>query len=58
VALLSIELLERIRDGVAVADLMDEGKRILGHEDVMEGVSSMLQFGHLLKTIFMLLRFR
>ena len=42
VALISIVLLERIRDGVAVTDLMDEGKRILGHADVMDGVSSML----------------
>lgn len=46
VALLSIVLLERIRDGVAVTELMDEGKRILGHSEVMEGVSSMLAEVH------------
>lgn len=47
VALLSSVLLERIRDGVAVTVLMDEGKRILGHADVMEGVAAMLEQVHL-----------
>ena len=46
VALLTSVMLERIRDGVAVTVLMDEGKRILGHADVMEGVSSMLEQVH------------
>lgn len=46
VALLTSVLLERIRDGVSVATLMDEGKKILGLEDVMEGVASMLPEVH------------
>jgi urease subunit gamma/beta len=46
VALLSSVMLERIRDGVAVTVLMDEGKRILGHADVMDGVASMLEQVH------------
>ena len=38
VALLSSELLEGIRDGRSVADLMDAGTRILSRDQVMEGV--------------------
>jgi len=41
-ALLSSVLLERIRDGAPLAELMNEGKTILGLNDVMEGVPGML----------------
>ena len=41
-ALLSSVLLERIRDGASVAELMNEGKSILGLNDVMEGVAGMI----------------
>jgi urease subunit gamma len=42
-ALISAELLEGIRDGRSVSDLMAEGMRILTREDVMEGVAEMLE---------------
>jgi urease subunit gamma/beta len=42
VALISTQLLEFIRDGRSVAELMDLGRRLLGRQDVMEGVDSML----------------
>ena len=42
VALITAELLEGIRDGRSVSDLMDYGSTILGREDVMEGVPEML----------------
>ncbi len=42
VALISSQLLEFIREGASVAELMDRGKQLLGFEDVMEGVSGML----------------
>jgi urease subunit gamma/beta len=38
VALIATVLLERIRDGAGVADLMDEGRRLLGRAQVMPGV--------------------
>ncbi|AKT38642.1 urease subunit beta [Chondromyces crocatus] len=38
IALLSTQILELIRDGKRVAELMDLGKRILGRNQVMEGV--------------------
>ena len=41
VALLSAQLLEFIRDGDSVAELMDKGKRILGIDEVMPGVAEM-----------------
>ena len=43
VAYISAELLESIRDGKTVAELMDSGTRILSRDDVMEGVPEMLQ---------------
>lgn len=43
VALLSSELLEGIRDGRTVADLMDAGTRILSRAQVMEGVPEMIR---------------
>ena len=43
VALITAEVLEGIRDGKSVADLMSEGAGILGRDDVMEGVPEMIK---------------
>ena len=43
VALISAELLEGIRDGRTVSELMDIGIRILSRDDVMEGVPEMVR---------------
>ena len=43
VALISAEVLEGIRDGRTVSDLMDFGTRILSRADVMEGVPEMIR---------------
>ena len=42
IALIAAQLLEFIRDGHAVADLMDLGRRILGRADVLDGVAEMI----------------
>jgi urease subunit gamma/beta len=42
VALVATVLLELIRDGRSVADLMDVGRRILGRAQVMDGVPEMI----------------
>jgi len=42
VALITCALLEGARDGRSVAELMDEGKRILTRAEVMEGVPEMI----------------
>ena len=42
VALISTQLLEFIRDGRSVAELMDLGRQLLGREDVQEGVPAMI----------------
>lgn len=42
VSLIATQLLELIRDGRSVAELMDLGRTILGRADVMEGVAEML----------------
>jgi urease gamma subunit len=42
VALISAELLEGVRDGRSVADLMQYGATILVRDDVMEGVPEMI----------------
>ena len=42
VALITAELLEGIRDGRSVSDLMDYGATILTRVDVMEGVPEMV----------------
>jgi urease subunit gamma/beta len=42
VALVATQLLELIRDGRSVAELMDLGRRLLGREDVLDGVPEML----------------
>src|SRR5580700_10718281 len=42
IALIAAQLLELIRDGRSVAELMDLGRRILGRAHVMEGVAEMV----------------
>src|SRR3979490_2400952 len=42
VALIATQLLELIRDGRSVAELMDLGRRLLGRAHVMEGVAEMI----------------
>lgn len=42
IALISAQLLEFIREGESVAVLMDKGKKLLGVDDVMEGVAEMV----------------
>ncbi len=42
VALIATQLLELIRDGKSVAELMDLGRRLLGRVHVMDGVAEML----------------
>ena len=41
-ALIATQLLELIRDGRSVAELMDLGRRLLGRAEVMEGVPELL----------------
>jgi urease subunit gamma/beta len=43
IALISTQLLEFIRDGRSVAELMDLGRRLLGRRDVMDGVGEMIE---------------
>lgn len=42
VALIATQLLEFIRDGESVSELMNKGKKILGQSEVMEGVAGMV----------------
>jgi urease subunit gamma len=42
VAYITAALLERARDGASVAELMDEGTRLLGRDAVLEGVAEMV----------------
>jgi urease subunit gamma len=42
VALISFTVLEGARDGKTVAELMDEGRRVLSADDVMDGVAEMI----------------
>ena len=42
IALITAELLEGVRDGRAVADLMQYGSTILTRDDVMEGIPEMI----------------
>jgi urease gamma subunit len=42
VALISAELLEGIRDGRSVSELMAFGATVLGRDDVMDGVPEMI----------------
>jgi urease subunit gamma len=41
-AIITAFLLEGARDGRTVAELMDAGRRVLGREDVLDGVPEML----------------
>jgi urease subunit gamma/beta len=43
VALIATQILEFIRDGKSVAELMSLGKKFLGRQDVMSGVAEMIQ---------------
>jgi len=43
VSLISAELLERIRDGYTVAQLMEMGTKLLTRDQVMEGVPEMIE---------------
>ena len=43
VALITAEVLEGIRDGRSVAELMTLGAQILSRDDVMEGVPEMIK---------------
>jgi urease subunit gamma/beta len=42
VALIATQLLEFIRDGRTVAELMDLGRRLLGRDDVLDGIDAMI----------------
>jgi urease subunit gamma/beta len=42
VALIATQLLELIRDGRSVAELMDLGKQMLGRRQVMDGIAEMI----------------
>jgi urease gamma subunit len=43
VALITAEILEGVRDGRSVADLMQYGATILARDDVMDGVPEMIR---------------
>lgn len=43
VALISADCYEMARDGKTVAEVMQEGRKILSRDDVMEGVAEMLK---------------
>ncbi|HVJ48933.1 urease subunit gamma [Desulfitobacterium sp.] len=43
ISLISAELLERIRDGYSVAQLMEMGTKILTRDQVMEGIPEMIE---------------
>ena len=42
VAFITANVLEKIRDGKTVSEIMDLGTRVLTREDVMEGVAEMI----------------
>jgi urease subunit gamma len=42
VAILTSFVLEGARDGRSVTDLMDDGRRVLGRDDVMDGVPELI----------------
>ena len=43
VAFISAAIMEGARDGLSVAELMDHGTRLLGRDDVMDGVAEMIE---------------
>jgi urease gamma subunit len=44
VALICDELLEAARDGLPYPDVLELGSRVIGRDDVMEGVAEMIPF--------------
>ncbi|WP_331749366.1 MULTISPECIES: urease subunit gamma [unclassified Streptomyces] len=42
-ALLSVYVYEQARDGKTVSEIMDEGRRLFGRDDVMDGVPEMIK---------------
>ncbi|MCW7552921.1 urease subunit gamma [Endozoicomonas gorgoniicola] len=42
IALISAFIMEGARDGRTVVDLMNAGRQLLNHEDVMDGIADML----------------
>ncbi len=42
VAFITLEIMEGARDGKSVAELMSEGREILGREQVMDGVAELV----------------
>src|SRR6266513_1478332 len=42
VALIAAQILELVRDGRTVAELMDLGRRLLGRADVLDGVAELV----------------
>ena len=42
IALITAEIMEGARDGKTVAQLMSDGRHVLGRDDVMEGVPEMI----------------
>ncbi|MFI6444641.1 urease subunit gamma [Kitasatospora sp. NPDC050543] len=42
VALITSHVLEGARDGRTVAELMESGRKVLGREDVMDGIAEMI----------------
>ncbi len=42
IALISAAILEGARDGLSVAELMNQGRTVLGADDVMDGVAEMI----------------
>lgn len=42
VALIATQLLELVRDGKSVVEVMDIGRQLLGHAQLMDGVASMI----------------
>ncbi|MGI9303604.1 MAG: urease subunit gamma [Gammaproteobacteria bacterium] len=43
VALISAAVMEGARDGKSVAELMEYGRTVLAHDDVMDGVAGMIE---------------
>ena len=42
IALISAEIMEGAREGKSVAELMSAGRKILGKDDVMDGIAEMI----------------
>jgi urease subunit gamma len=55
IAIITADILEGVRDGRSVADLMQYGSTILTRDDVMEGIPDMIRFGSLVSVASSLL---